>query len=106
MYSIFLPIEGWIYEDSNEFEMYGVHRDEQSEFNKRQSVTHVATGRVENAEDVEDEDTTKFTSHFCFPFDYQFLAKATSCKFKILFWFLSYILYIQLTIKDHTFFYK
>ncbi len=62
-------------EDVNEYELYGIQRDEFMEFNKRKSVTQVSKGRIESSDDVEDEDTTKFVSHFCFPFDYQFLAK-------------------------------
>ena len=75
MYEVLLPEEGWIYEDVNEYELYGIQRDEFMEFNKRKSVTQVSKGRIECSDDVEDEDTTKFVSHFCFPFDYQFLAK-------------------------------
>ena len=80
MFEILLPEEGWIFEDVNEYEMYGIVRDNTVEYNKRKSVTHLSMGRVENSEDVEDEDTTCFKSHFCFPFDYQFLAKDSGCK--------------------------
>lgn len=75
LYDLFLPEQGWLFEDINETEMYGIIRDNSVEYNKRKSVTHISQGRVEMSEDLEDEDTTKFTSHFCFPFDYQFLAK-------------------------------
>jgi hypothetical protein len=44
-----------------------------SEFNKRKCVTQISAGRVDATTDPEDEDTTKFTSHFAFPFDYQML---------------------------------
>ena len=74
-YQLLLPEQGWIYEDANDYELEGITRDDTCEFNKRHSVTQVSTGRVDNSQDPEDEDTTKFTSHFCFPFDYQFLAK-------------------------------
>jgi len=60
--------------------MQGIHLDQFVEFNKKSSVTHVSTGAVEYTEDLEDEDTTKFTSHFCFPFDYQFLVKESAIK--------------------------
>ena len=75
MFEVLIPEDGWIFEDVNEFEIFGVVRVSTVEYNKRQSVTHISAGRVEHSEDLEDEDTTKFTSHFCFPFDYQFLAK-------------------------------
>ena len=68
------------YEDVNEYELYGITRDDTCEFNKRKSVTHVSVGRVDVTQDPEDEDTTKFTSHFCFPFEYQFMAKDSHCK--------------------------
>ena len=75
MFEVLIPEDGWIFEDVNEFEIFGVVRDNTVEYNKRQSVTHISQGRVEHSEDLEDEDSTKFCSHFCFPFDYQFLAK-------------------------------
>ena len=78
MYEIFLPEQGWLFEDINETEMYGIIRDNSVEYNKRKSVTHISSGKVDISDDVEDEDTTKFTSHFCFPFDYQFLAKESA----------------------------
>lgn len=82
MYNMLLPETGWLYEDVNEYELYGITRDDTCEFNKRKSVTHVSVGRVDGSQDPEDEDTTKFTSHFCFPFEYQFMAKDTHCKKK------------------------
>jgi hypothetical protein len=33
-YEVFLP-EGWTFEDYNEYETYGISREETSEFNKR-----------------------------------------------------------------------
>ena len=75
MFEVLIPEDGWIFEDVNEFEIFGVVRDNTVEYNKRKTVTHISQGRVEHTEDLEDEDSTKFCSHFCFPFDYQFLAK-------------------------------
>lgn len=75
MFETLLPEEGWLYEDVNEYEIFGQVRDSTVEYNKRKSVTQISSGRVIPSEDFEDEDTTKFTSHFSFPFDLQFLAK-------------------------------
>ena len=80
MFEVMLPEEGWIFEDVNEYEMYGITRDETVEYNKRKSVTHTSQGMVEAQQDTENEDTTMFTSHFCFPFDYQFKAKDQATK--------------------------
>lgn len=48
--------------------------EETSEFNKRKSCTHVSCATVEPSNDPEDPEGTQMVSHFCFPFDYQFLA--------------------------------
>ena len=80
MFEVLLPEEGWIFEDVNEYEMYGQTRDSTVEYNKRKSVTHTSSGRVDVNIDNEDEDTTMFTSHFCFPFDYQFKAKDVNMR--------------------------
>ena len=42
MYKIFLPEEGWLFDDNNEYEMDNLTRDDYMEFNKRRSVTHVS----------------------------------------------------------------
>ena len=76
-YEAFLP-EGWSFEDYNEYETYGLVREETTEFNKRKSCTHIAEANVETTEDTEDPEGTEYVSHFCFPFDYQFLAKEDS----------------------------
>jgi len=57
--------DGWHYEDFNQFE----NADDQTEMNKKKSCTHVSKARVEqvNGENLN-------VSHFCFPFDFQFLA--------------------------------
>tara|TARA_B110000285_G_C15007491_1_gene554635 strand:- start:188 stop:778 length:591 start_codon:yes stop_codon:yes gene_type:complete len=47
--------------------------DQYCEFNKRKGVTHTSTGRVEFSS--EHSGNTEFSSHFCFPLDYQFIAK-------------------------------
>lgn len=78
MFQIFLPEQGWLFEDVNDYEMYGIQMDNHSEFNKRKCVTHTSQGRVDYSYVIGQDDTTKFTSHFCFPFDYQFLAKNSS----------------------------
>ena len=70
MYQVLLPEQGWVFEDFNEYEMGGALQEENFDFNKRKSVTQVSSGAVEFSTDPEDEDTTKFTSHFCFPFDF------------------------------------
>lgn len=77
MFQVLLPEQGsWVFEDISVRELGDYFaRTEYSEFNKRKCVTHVSAGRIDSAFDVEDEDTTKYTSHFAFPFDYQFLAK-------------------------------
>lgn len=81
MYQLLLPEQGWVYEDFNDYDLNEAQAEENLDFNKRSSITQISHGVVELADDPEDEDTTKFTSNFCFPFDYQFLAKNTSCKF-------------------------
>lgn len=48
--------------------------EETSEYNKRKSVTQVSCASVEASTDPEDPEGTQYVSHFCFPFDYQFLA--------------------------------
>ena len=70
MYEVLLPTEGWIFEDVNEYEMYGIIRDTTVEYNKRSSVTHISKGRAILSNNHEDGDITKYSSHFCFPFDY------------------------------------
>jgi hypothetical protein len=40
-YETFIP-EGWSFEDYNEYETYGLVREETSEFNKRRSSTHIS----------------------------------------------------------------
>lgn len=40
-YEVMVP-EGWSFEDYNEYETYGLVREETTEFNKRKSTTHVA----------------------------------------------------------------
>ena len=45
MFEVLLPSSGWIFEDINEYEMYGVIRDNTVEYNKRSTVTHVSRGR-------------------------------------------------------------
>jgi hypothetical protein len=42
MFEVLLPHEGWIFEDMNEYEMYGIIRDNTVEYNKRSSVTHIS----------------------------------------------------------------
>lgn len=79
-FSLVLPDDGWLYEDDNE-ELFCTNHDRTSEYNKRQSITQMSTGRVDVTQDPEDEDTTKFTSHFCFPFDYQFKANKDISKY-------------------------
>ena len=56
MYEVLLPTEGWIFEDVNEYEMYGIIRDNTVEYNKRNSVTHVSKGRAVLADNHEDQD--------------------------------------------------
>ena len=73
-YEVFLH-EGWTFEDYNEYETYGVTREDTTEFNKRASSTHISLANVEPSEDPENPEGTQFVSHFCFPFDFQFLAK-------------------------------
>ena len=51
MYQLLLPEQDWVYEDNNEYEMYGVVKDNMSEFNKRQGVTQVSQGRIEKIVD-------------------------------------------------------
>jgi len=45
MYEVLLPSDGWIFEDINEYEMYGIIRDNTVEYNKRNSVTHISLGK-------------------------------------------------------------
>lgn len=47
MFQILLPDQGWLFEDVNDQEMYGVQMDNHSEFNKRKCVTHTSQGRVD-----------------------------------------------------------
>jgi hypothetical protein len=42
IYKMMLPAEDWIFEDVNEYEMYGMTRDDTVEYNKRKSVTHIS----------------------------------------------------------------
>jgi hypothetical protein len=71
-----IPEEGgWTFEDYNQYEMQGIGLNEAtSEFNKRKSVTHVSVSNVEASTDPDDPEGTQLVAHFCFPFDYQFLA--------------------------------
>lgn len=78
-YEVFIP-EGWSFEDYNEYEIQGLLREETTEFNKRNSFTHVSKANVEPSTDPEDPEGTQYISHFCFPFDYQFLAKEDKSK--------------------------
>jgi len=64
-----LPENGWLFEDESE-EPFCYTYDKTSEYNKRVGLTQISSGRVDVTQDPEDEDTTKFTSHFCFPFDF------------------------------------
>ena len=52
-----------------------------SEFNKRKSITHLAKAALDPDFDPEHEDTVRYVSHFCFPFDYQFIAKNATSKY-------------------------
>jgi hypothetical protein len=54
---VFLP-EGWTFEDYNEYETYGITREETTEFNKRQSSTHIAKANVEQADSEENPEGT------------------------------------------------
>ncbi len=76
-YEVLLPEKGgWNFEDYNEYEMQGLGASEEhSEFNKRKSVTQVSKASVEASTDPDDPEGTQNMCHFCFPFDYQFLAK-------------------------------
>ena len=82
MYDVLLPEQGWIFEDVNEYEMYGVIRDTTVEYNKRNSVTHVSKAKTHFSSDPEDGETTTMTSHFCFPFDFQFKAKDSAMEYQ------------------------
>ena len=73
-YQLFLP-PGWAFEDANEFEIAGVLRDDQAEFNKRSSTTQMSKARVELIDDEDQIEGTQYVSHFCFPLDFQFLAE-------------------------------
>lgn len=75
MFEVLLPTDGWIFEDINEYEMYGIIRDNTVEYNKRNTVTHVSRGYLEQSNDHRDMDINRYVSHFSFPFDYQFKAK-------------------------------
>ena len=75
-FEVLVPEEGgWTFEDYNEYEIQGLtaHEDT-SEFNKRKSCTHISAAAVEPSSDPDDPEGTHYVSHFCFPFDYQFLA--------------------------------
>ena len=72
--------EGWTFEDYNEYETFGITREDTTEFNKRESCTHTSKGTVQSSEDPTNIEGTEFVNHFCFPFDYQFLAKEESSK--------------------------
>ena len=39
MFEVMLPENDWVFEDVNEYEMYGATRDSTVEYNKRKSVT-------------------------------------------------------------------
>lgn len=66
---MFIP-EGWSFEDYNEYEVAGLMREDFSEFNKRNSSTHVARAGVEPSTDPDDPEGTQYVAHFSFPFDY------------------------------------
>lgn len=70
MFEVLVPSEGWIFEDINEYEMYGIIRDNTVEYNKRNSVTHLSQGVVVKSSLNNLEEEEVFESHFCFPFDY------------------------------------
>ena len=77
-YELLVPEEGgWTFEDYNEYETEGLltAHEQTSEFNKRKSCTHVSKAGVEPSTDPDDPEGTQNVSHFCFPFDYQFLAR-------------------------------
>jgi hypothetical protein len=63
-YEVFIP-EGWSFEDYNEYEVAGLIREETSEFNKRNSSTHISRASVEASTDPEDPEGTQYVSHFC-----------------------------------------
>ena len=67
--------EGWLFEDANEYENYGLQRDEYAEFNKRKSCTHVSKATVKLVDDDDQIEGTEYVSHFSFPVDFQFLAR-------------------------------
>lgn len=48
--------------------------------NFRESCTHIASANVEPSTNPDDPEGTNYVSHFCFPFDYQFLAKDNASK--------------------------
>jgi hypothetical protein len=68
-YEVFMP-DGWTFEDYNEYETYGLVREETTEFNKRGSSTHIAVASVEPSNDPDDPEATHLVSNFCFPFDF------------------------------------
>lgn len=49
-YETFVP-EGWVFEDANEYEIFGTLRDEHAEYNKRNSVTHTSKAQVQTVDD-------------------------------------------------------
>ena len=73
-YDTFIP-DGWAFEDCNEYEIYGAYRDDSVEFNKRKSSTHFSKAKVELIDDADQIEGTQYVSHFCFPFDLQFIAQ-------------------------------
>ena len=54
---MFIP-EGWSFEDYNEYEVAGLIREETTEFNKRNSNTHIAKANVEASTDPDDPEGT------------------------------------------------
>ena len=59
-YEVLLPEKGgWNFEDYNEYEMQGLGaNEEQSEFNKRKSVTQVSAASVEASSDPDEPEGT------------------------------------------------
>jgi len=82
-FETFIP-EGWTFEDDNKYETLGVVREDTTEFNKRCSSTHISKGTVE---ELDGEDVN--VSHFCFPFDFQFLVNEKASKIYCLLYALS-----------------
>ena len=56
-YEVFLP-ESWTFEDYNEYETYGITREDTTEFNKRQSSTHIAKANVEPSDEDDNPEGT------------------------------------------------